>query len=85
MDPGGTFLPYKYCPLCGAEGALAECDSEQDFWEAMEDAFKLPKSVVEPIFELWKEDNEGYSKFRDYMEQFRQSGDVLYEEVMKYA
>lgn len=84
-SPGGSHLPYKYCPLCGAEGVLAQCDENADWWDAMCEAAQLPKLVLEPIYELWRTDTENHLRFMDYVTKFRNSGDSFYEEVMKHA
>lgn len=83
-EPGGTHLPYKYCPICGEEGVLAECDSEADWWSAICEAAELPQVVLEPIYELWRQDTTS-TRFMDYVNKFKNQSSSLYEEIMQHA
>lgn len=83
-EPGGTHLSYKYCPVCGMAGVMAECDSEADWWTAMCEAAELPQVVLEPIYELWRTDVSA-PRFMDYVQKFKSSSTSLYDEVMKHS
>lgn len=83
MPIGGAHLPYRYCPLCGEDRALAQCDPEEDWWQAMCDTYGLPKFILEGIYDLWKSDPDSVSKFSDYVTKFREEANTLYEEVTK--
>jgi hypothetical protein len=66
-DVPATHLPPKFCLYCGSTSTSPSQDSEQDFWEVMSETFKLPINVLQLFYTAWNQNDEGHTKFRDYL------------------
>lgn len=46
------FGGFSFCPVCGGK-AGSTLDSEEDYWEALGNAYEIPPEAVKLIYSIW--------------------------------
>ena len=56
----------RICPACGGP-AFTTTDSDEDYWEALSNAYKLPVEIVHMLYDTW--DSNKHNRFSDHVSE----------------